>query len=228
VGGRYWVILRSGCIMREDGRSLMERVLRLGLEVCTLLLVITSSKLLSCFAGHATIGGLGPISRQWGTTLDHVREVEVVLANGTITRASDSFQPDLYFVCRVFLCLPCDCFAHLYLLVLVLQAIRGAAASFGIVTEFVFQTNPEPPSTVQYSYTFVYASFLSVVHITASWFVCLYRIGDYHALAQTFSKWQNIISQPNLDRKLASTFTVTPVGLVISGIALSFPDTPWT
>jgi len=114
------------------------------------------------------------------------------------------------------------------LLVLVLQAIRGAAASFGIVTEFVFQTNPEPPSTVQYSYTFVYASFLSIVHITASWFVCLYRIGDYHALAQTFSKWQNIISQPNLDRKLASTFTVTPVGLVISGIALSFPDTPWT
>ena len=178
-----------------------------------------------CFAGHATIGGLGPISRQWGTSLDHVREVEVVLANGTITRASESFQPDLYFVCRVFPCLPCDCFAYLYLLVL--QAIRGAAASFGIVTEFVFQTNPEPPSTVQYSYTFVCASSLSVVHITDSWLVS-YRIGDYHTLAQTFSKWQNIISQPNLDRKLASTLTVTPVGLVISGIALSFPNTPRT
>ncbi|KIM38539.1 Glucooligosaccharide oxidase [Hebeloma cylindrosporum] len=125
------------------------------------------------FTGHATIGGLGPISRQWGTSLDHVREVEVVLANGTITRANDSFQSDLYF------------------------AIRGAAASFGIVTEFVFQTNPEPPSTVQYSYTFV--------------------IGDYRTLAKTFSKWQNFISQPNLDRKLASTLTVTPIGLVVSG-----------
>lgn len=151
--------------MREDEPSLMGHVLRLGLEVCTLLLMIGSSKLLSCFAGHATIGGLGPISRQWGTSLDHVREVEVVLANGTITRASDSFQPDLYFVCRVFLCLPCNCFADLYLLAL--QAIRGAAASFGIVTEFVFQTNPEPPSTVQYSYTLAYAS-LSAVHIADS------------------------------------------------------------
>ena len=148
--------------------------------------------------------------------------MEVVLANGTITRASDSFQPDLYFVCRVFLCLPCDCFAHLYLLVL--QAIRGAAASFGIVTEFVFQTNPEPPSTVQYSYSFVYAS-LSIVHITDSRLVCLSRIGDYRTLAQTFSKWQKVISQPNLDRKLASMLTITPVGLVISGIALSFPNT---
>jgi len=203
----------------------MGHVLRLVLEVCTLLLEMALSKLMLCFTGHATIGGLGPTSRQWGTSLDHVREVEVVLANGTITRASDSFQPDLYFVCRVFLCLPCDCFAHLYLLVL--QAIRGAAASFGIVTEFVFQTNPEPPSTVQYSYTFVYAS-LSVVHITNSWPVCFYRIGDYHALAQTFSKWQHIISQPNLDRKLASMLTVTPVGLIISGMALSFPNTSRT
>ncbi|KIM37158.1 Glucooligosaccharide oxidase [Hebeloma cylindrosporum] len=123
--------------------------------------------------GHATIGGLGPISRQWGSSLDHIREVEVVLANGTITRANDSFQPDLYF------------------------AIRGAAASFGIVTEFVFQTNPEPPATVQYSYTFV--------------------AGDYKTQAKAFSQWQSIIAQPNLDRKLASMLTVTPVGLIISG-----------
>lgn len=48
--------------------------------------------------GHATIGGLGPTSRQWGSTLDHVREVEVVLADGTITRANETQNPDLYFV----------------------------------------------------------------------------------------------------------------------------------
>lgn len=48
--------------------------------------------------GHATIGGLGPTSRQWGSTLDHIREVEVVLANGTITRANENQNPDLYFV----------------------------------------------------------------------------------------------------------------------------------
>ena len=49
--------------------------------------------------GHATIGGLGPNSRQWGSTLDHVREVEVVLADGTITRANETQNTDLYFVC---------------------------------------------------------------------------------------------------------------------------------
>jgi hypothetical protein len=32
------------------------------------------------------------------------------------------------------------------------QAVKGAAASFGIVTEFVFMTHPEPPTAVIYSY----------------------------------------------------------------------------
>ena len=48
--------------------------------------------------GHATIGGQGPLSRMWGLTLDHVLEMEVVLADGTITRASKSQNPDLFFV----------------------------------------------------------------------------------------------------------------------------------
>jgi len=123
--------------------------------------------------GHATIGGLGPLSRQWGSTLDHIREVEVVLADGTITRANEKQNPDLYF------------------------AIRGAAASFGIVTEFVFVTHPEPSSTIIYSYDF--------------------ELGSAQALAKTFAKWQSLISTPNLDRKFSSTLTVTPVGILISG-----------
>lgn len=48
--------------------------------------------------GHATIGGLGPMSRMWGAALDHVVEVEVVTANGTIVRASDEQNSDLFFV----------------------------------------------------------------------------------------------------------------------------------
>ena len=51
------------------------------------------------FIGHATIGGLGPNSREWGTSLDHIREVEVVIADGTIVRANETQNPDLYFVC---------------------------------------------------------------------------------------------------------------------------------
>jgi hypothetical protein len=48
--------------------------------------------------GHATVGGQGPLSRQFGLTLDHVLEMEVVLADGTVTHVSQSLNPDLYFV----------------------------------------------------------------------------------------------------------------------------------
>ncbi len=38
------------------------------------------------------------MSRMWGSCLDHVVEVEVVTANGTITRAGASQNQDLFFV----------------------------------------------------------------------------------------------------------------------------------
>ena len=43
------------------------------------------------------------------------------------------------------------------------------------------------------------------------------RLGSHKALAQSFAKWQSVISAPNLDRKLASTATLTPAGMVIAG-----------
>lgn len=80
--------------------------------------------------GHFTIGGLGPTSRQWGLALDHVEEVEVVLANSSIVRASNTQNQDVFF------------------------SGRGASASFGIVTEFKVRTEQAPDLAVQYSYTF--------------------------------------------------------------------------
>ncbi|KAL1792056.1 hypothetical protein ACET3X_009807 [Alternaria dauci] len=80
--------------------------------------------------GHATIGGLGPTSRMWGSSLDHVEEVEVVLANSTAVRASEEQNPDIFF------------------------AIKGATAGFGIVTEFKVRTQAEPSEAVLYSYNF--------------------------------------------------------------------------
>ncbi|KAK4100442.1 FAD-binding domain-containing protein [Parathielavia hyrcaniae] len=47
--------------------------------------------------GHATIGGLGPMSRMWGATLDHILEVEVVTANGTIVRAIEADNAHLFW-----------------------------------------------------------------------------------------------------------------------------------
>ncbi|KAJ7035579.1 hypothetical protein C8F04DRAFT_511931 [Mycena alexandri] len=123
--------------------------------------------------GHATIGGLGPLSRQWGAALDHVVEVEVVLANGTVTRASSSQNQDVFF------------------------AIKGAAASFGIVTEFVVLTHPEPTSVVRYSYTL--------------------QLGKHADLAPTFAAWQKLVSDPSLDRKLATEVVVFELGMIISG-----------
>lgn len=48
--------------------------------------------------GHATIGGLGPSSRMWGTALDHIVEVEVVTSGGKIVRANEQQNSDLFWV----------------------------------------------------------------------------------------------------------------------------------
>ncbi|KAJ4367624.1 hypothetical protein N0V83_007209 [Neocucurbitaria cava] len=80
--------------------------------------------------GHATIGGLGPTSRMWGSALDHVEEVEVVLANSTVVRASEKENQDILF------------------------AVKGAAAGMAIVTEFKVRTQAEPSEAVLYSYDF--------------------------------------------------------------------------
>lgn len=119
------------------------------------------------------MGGLGPTSRMWGTTLDHVREVEVVLANSTITRASATLNPDIFW------------------------ALKGAAASFGIITEFVLETHPEPPLAVRYSYNLA--------------------LGNHSKMAGMFAAWQEMISDPNLTRKLASQVIVMEFGMLITG-----------
>lgn len=122
--------------------------------------------------GHATMGGLGPASRQFGSTLDHVVDMEVVLANGTITRANAKQNQDLFW------------------------AMRGAGGSFGIVTEFVFRTQAEPTEITTYSYNLI--------------------IGRDNMI-DAFTKWQKFISQPNVDRKLATQVTVSALGMIISG-----------
>lgn len=65
--------------------------------------------------GLATAGGIGWLSRKRGLTIDHLRAVEMVLADGSIVRASDDENADLFW------------------------AVRGAGANFGIVTSFEFE-----------------------------------------------------------------------------------------
>lgn len=67
--------------------------------------------------GLATAGGIGWMSRKHGLTIDHLRAVEMVLADGSVVRASDTVNPDLFW------------------------AVRGAGANFGIVTSFEFEVD---------------------------------------------------------------------------------------
>jgi alkanesulfonate monooxygenase SsuD/methylene tetrahydromethanopterin reductase-like flavin-dependent oxidoreductase (luciferase family) len=65
--------------------------------------------------GLATAGGVGFMSRKHGLTIDHLKAVEIVLADGSVVRASEDERPDLFW------------------------AVRGAGANFGIVTSFEFE-----------------------------------------------------------------------------------------
>ncbi|WP_061296488.1 LLM class flavin-dependent oxidoreductase [Herbidospora cretacea] len=67
--------------------------------------------------GLATAGGIGFLSRKHGLTIDKLRAVEIVLADGSLVRADDTENPDLFW------------------------AVRGAGANFGIVTSFEFEAD---------------------------------------------------------------------------------------
>ncbi|WP_433431534.1 LLM class flavin-dependent oxidoreductase [Nonomuraea sp. CA-141351] len=67
--------------------------------------------------GLATAGGIGFLGRDHGLTIDHLRAVEMVLADGSVVRASEAEHADLFW------------------------AVRGAGANFGIATAFEFQVD---------------------------------------------------------------------------------------
>jgi alkanesulfonate monooxygenase SsuD/methylene tetrahydromethanopterin reductase-like flavin-dependent oxidoreductase (luciferase family)/FAD/FMN-containing dehydrogenase len=67
--------------------------------------------------GLATAGGIGFLAREHGLTIDHLRAVEVVLADGSIVRADADTHPDLFW------------------------AVRGAGGNVGIVTAFEFEVD---------------------------------------------------------------------------------------
>ncbi|CUA68151.1 Reticuline oxidase-like protein [Rhizoctonia solani] len=81
--------------------------------------------------GHTAFGGFGPFSRYAGLLHDHVTSAQIVLANGTLTTASAVKNPDLFW------------------------ALRGAGASYGIVTEWTFSTLAAPPTVISYRVDYI-------------------------------------------------------------------------
>ncbi|WP_043625624.1 LLM class flavin-dependent oxidoreductase [Nonomuraea candida] len=67
--------------------------------------------------GLATAGGIGWLVRQHGLTIDRLRAVDLVLADGTRVRADETEHAELFW------------------------GVRGAGANFGIVTSFEFEVD---------------------------------------------------------------------------------------
>src|SRR6476469_479679 len=72
-------------------------------------------------AGLTLHGGVGHLRRKYGLSIDSLKSVDIVTADGQLRRASAAENEDLFW------------------------AVRGAGSNFGVVTSFEFEAHPVGP-----------------------------------------------------------------------------------
>jgi FAD/FMN-containing dehydrogenase len=90
-------------------------------------------------AGLTLGGGFGWLSRKYGMTVDNLRAVELVTADGRQVRASSTENEDLFW------------------------GVRGGGGNFGIVTSFEFQLHPVGPNLLTGLIVFPFSEAKSVL-----------------------------------------------------------------
>jgi FAD/FMN-containing dehydrogenase len=75
-------------------------------------------------AGLTLGGGFGYLSRKYGMTVDNLRSVDIVTADGELVHASEDERPDLFW------------------------GVRGGGGNFGIVTSFEFDLHEVGPEVL--------------------------------------------------------------------------------
>jgi len=114
--------------------------------------------------GHFTHGGYGHTSRNWGLALDHIVGADVVLADGSLVYANTTSSPEIFW------------------------AIRGAADSFGIITNFYLKTHAAPEAVTYFAFRWADALFKSKTDFTKT-FLHLQDFGTNASVTDNRISW---------------------------------------
>ncbi|KAK2609982.1 hypothetical protein N8I77_003446 [Diaporthe amygdali] len=146
--------------------------------------------------GHLTGGGWGPLTGKYGMGCDNILYARVALADGQIVSASATENQDLFW------------------------AIKGGSSQFGVVTDFVLRTYPEPGKFFYRIMTFQseslsvvlerFRAFLNREHRQDGWligFIFFTRSPDKHRLVRCRSHRPIIVVLTKLQPLIVLNFT---------------------
>ena len=95
--------------------------------------------------GYTLGGGFGRVNRKYGLTIDNLKSVRIVTADGRVRRASADEEPDLFW------------------------ALRGGGGNFGVATEFEYQLHPFDRMLLSGSLVWPFKQAREVLEFYADW-----------------------------------------------------------